>query len=195
MIFFTLSAYLCCLCALGPDHDLTQVNTRDLELTWSAKLILSCLRTGPSTHRSSGSCTGVSNRTTGHSIFKHRKKNVRGRCLAIQHNLVLVSLLLTYHLTIWNDPRQLLSSRRIFRQRSAKPDLAHSYHPYHNYWANTETKPVILPFLDKTLSGGPSWAEMLVFHWVPGGLTQAYCCIFKCQRPSSDDLDSARKKC
>lgn len=76
---------------------------------------------------------------------------MRGRCLAIQHNLVLVSLLLTYHLTIWNDPRQLLSSRRIFRQRSAKPDLAHSYYPYHSCWANAETTPAILPFLDKIL--------------------------------------------
>lgn len=76
---------------------------------------------------------------------------MRGKCLAIQHNLVLVSLLLTYHLTIWNDPRQLLSSRRIFRLRSAKPDLAHSYHPYHSYWANAETTPAILPFLDKIL--------------------------------------------
>lgn len=73
----------------------------------------------------------------------------RERRLAIQHNLVLVSLLLTHHLTISSDPRQLLSSRRIFRQRSAKPDLAHSYHPYRSCWANTETKAITLPFLDK----------------------------------------------
>ena len=139
-------------CALGPDHDLTTVNTStDLELTrsWSANSVLLTHR-AKHTRCSSGSWTGTVNSATGYNIFKFRKKkNVRGRRLAIQHNLVLVSLLLTYHLTICNDPRQLLSSRRIFRQRSVKPDLAHSYNPYHSCWANAGTKPVTLPFLDK----------------------------------------------
>lgn len=71
---------------------------------------------------------------------------MQGQMSPTQHNLVLVSLLLTYHLTICSDPRQLLSSRRIFRQRSAKSDLAHSYNPYHSSWANTETKPDHPPF-------------------------------------------------
>lgn len=140
------------MCALGPDHDLSAANTAgDLELTWSRSA-----NSVPLTHRaehghhSSGSCAGTADSATGHNIFKFRKKkSARGRCLAIQHNLVLVSLLLTHHLTICSDPRQLLSSRRIFRQRSAKPDLAHSYNPYHCCWANTETKPVTLPFFDK----------------------------------------------
>lgn len=140
------------MCALGPDHDLTTANTStDLERTWSwsANSVLLTHR-AKHTLRSSGSCTGIVDSAAGHSIFKFRKKkNARGRCLAIQHNLVLVSLLLTYHLTICNDPRQLLSSRRTFRQRSAKPDLAHSYNPYHSCWANTETKPATLPFVDK----------------------------------------------
>lgn len=138
-------------CALGPDHDLTTINTStDLQLTWSSSAN-SVLLTHRAKHTccGSGSCTGIVDNATGHNIFKFRKKNERGRCLAIQHNLVLVSLLLTYHLTICNDPRQLLSSRRIFRQRSAKPDLAHSYNPYHSCWANSGTKPVTLPFLDK----------------------------------------------
>lgn len=139
--------------ALGPDHDLTALNTSTvLELTrsGSANSVLLTQR-AKHTRCSSGSCAGIVDSTTGHNIFKVRKKNARGKCFAIQHNLVLVSLLLTYHFTICNDPRQLLSSRRIFRQRSAKPDLAHSYNPYRSCWANTETKPVTLPFLDKML--------------------------------------------
>lgn len=169
------------VCALEPDHDLTKVNTpTGPGFTWSlsANSVLVTHR-AKHTHCSRVSCTGISSSAAGHSVFKlGKKKNVRGRCLAVQHNLVLVSLLLTYHLTIWNDPRQLSSSRRIFRQRSAKPNLAHSYHPYHSYWANAETTPAILPFLDKILylevlpSGNvgfplsPRWADTsLLLHF------------------------------
>lgn len=178
------------VCALGPDHDLTTVNPlTDLELTWfwSANSV-SLTHRAKHTRCGSGSCTGTVDSATGHDIFKCRKKkNVRGRCLAIQHNLVLVSLLLTYHLTICNDPRQLLSSRRIFRQRSAKPDLAHSYNPYHSCWANTPFFWIKCVIWRSFLSGNvgfplsPRWADTsLLLH-------------FQMSRLSSDGLGSPRQ--